>query len=652
MLSTSVSNIRRTFSPSPSWMVHSAPPPDYPFTLRFALRQGNFPSLEKKLLDITNPLSPRWRQHLAKQEVEDFMRPTNATLRAVDAFLSSYGIDLHAVHRSPALDWISVNVTVSKAEAILKTTYMLYSNVYSGKMLLRCASYDLPNEVHPHIDTIQPTNYFGPPGERESDSFRRDGLGRSCTQHCVDPLHLASPHLAMARYSVKPVRRRSQPGSVDPQYLMSVYGFMNYTPSSNRNQIAVVDFLGDRFNLDDMKSFWTKFAPYAMNSTPSIENVNGGSYPQYPGSGTYEGNLDFQYVSALTVSMWQNYSWNRPAAEMYCLPQVSNKNRYDVLLSSLLAKKDRALPTTISISYADDENSIPIDYATRICQMYAELGVRGVSVLHATGDHGVGGTTPYSCQNTGGIFVPSFPSSCPYVTAVGATRSWPEVAADFSGGGFSNYFVRPSYQDEAVSYYTSRMNGRFQGKYNDQGRAYPDISALGMTYQCIFNGTFFAFEGTSASTPTVAAIVSHLNDMTLVKQGKPLGFLNPLLYYLRGRGMNDITDGGNLGCNTAGFEATDGWDPVTGWGKRNQSLSNWIQHYITQTGSPDFPSLANIISSMNSTPGASETVVSMFPSPTNLSRSAALTVASPLVGSEWTLNAAYCTLLLFLLWFM
>ena len=53
----------------------------------------------------------------------------------------------------------------------------------------------------------------------------------------------------------------------------------------------------------------------------------------------------------------------------------------------------------------------------------------------------------------------------------------------------------------------------------------------------------------------------------------PLGFLNPLVYTLDalvpGRAWNDITTGNNPGCGTPGFNATKGWDPVTGVGTPN-----------------------------------------------------------------------------------
>lgn len=62
-----------------------------------------------------------------------------------------------------------------------------------------------------------------------------------------------------------------------------------------------------------------------------------------------------------------------------------------------------------------------------------------------------------------------------------------------------------------------------------------------------------------------------------------LGFLNPLLYGLKGAGLNDIVHGRSEGCTGttrtsglgtpyipgAGWNATVGWDPVTGLGTPN-----------------------------------------------------------------------------------
>ena len=58
------------------------------------------------------------------------------------------------------------------------------------------------------------------------------------------------------------------------------------------------------------------------------------------------------------------------------------------------------------------------------------------------------------------------------VTSVGATQNIsPEIAADFSSGGFSNLFARPSYQDDAVSAYLQTLGDTNAGLFNTTGRA-------------------------------------------------------------------------------------------------------------------------------------------------------------------------------------
>jgi tripeptidyl-peptidase-1 len=71
------------------------------------------------------------------------------------------------------------------------------------------------------------------------------------------------------------------------------------------------------------------------------------------------------------------------------------------------------IPQTISTSYAEYERNFPLDYAISVCHRFAELGARGVSVLFATGDTGVGqGTCEINGQRR---FLPTFPATCTYV---------------------------------------------------------------------------------------------------------------------------------------------------------------------------------------------------------------------------------------------
>lgn len=109
-------------------------------------------------------------------------------------------------------------------------------------------------------------------------------------------------------------------------------------------------------------------------------------------------------------------------------------------------------------------------------------------------------------------------------------------------------------------------------------------SLTGISYLTYINGTAAPNGGTSAASPVVAAIIALLNDARL-RAGQPaMGFINPFLYQsAAGKALNDIVDGAALGCAGvdlqngltiagagiipyASWNATTGWDPVTGLG--------------------------------------------------------------------------------------
>ena len=75
-----------------------------------------------------------------------------------------------------------------------------------------------------------------------------------------------------------------------------------------------------------------------------------------------------------------------------------------------------------------------------------------------------------------------------------------EYVADLSGGGFSNIFSRPSYQDEAVELYLASSGLPSSRNYNKQGAGFPDIAAQGLTYDTCTDDFFYPVDGTSAPT--------------------------------------------------------------------------------------------------------------------------------------------------------
>jgi len=205
-----------------------------------------------------------------------------------------------------------------------------------------------------------------------------------------------------------------------------------------------------------------------------------------------------------------------------------------------------------------------------VCNLFAQLGARGASILVSSGDDGVGEGNCLFNDGHGNSYVrflPTFPSTCPWVTSVGGTTGIdPEEAARFSGGGFSVYFSRPLYQNPAVPTFLQNIGGQYYGLYNAGGRGVPDIALQAIAYETVLNRRPWVMEGTSCSSPAAAGIIALLNDYMITTRRRTLGFLNPWLYGAGLAGLNDITIGSNPGCNTPGFSATPGWDPVTGLG--------------------------------------------------------------------------------------
>jgi len=254
----------------------------------------------------------------------------------------------------------------------------------------------------------------------------------------------------------------------------------------------------------------------------------------------------------------------------------------------------------ISTSFSQDEAQASAFYNIRQCHEYAKFGLMGVTMIYSSGDNGVAGYAG-ACLNSnnsivasnGTGFSPSFPSTCPYVTSVGATQInpgatvWDDESACStviqSGGGFSNMFAVPRWQESAVRHYMRRYAPDYpEGTYNDTGlsRGFPDLAANGAHYNVAIDGNFTKVYGTSASTPVVAAILAMVNDARISNDQRPIGFINPTIYSSRfADAFNDITTGNNAGCGTNGFDAAPGWDPVTGLGTPNfeRLVEEWLR---------------------------------------------------------------------------
>ncbi|CCL99221.1 uncharacterized protein FIBRA_01236 [Fibroporia radiculosa] len=509
---------------APSGFALSTPAsPDSVLSLRLALVQSDTDGLISALNDVAN-----------------FVTPSAATVSAVVDWLTEN--ELNATVLSPVGDWLSLDIPVNKANELLAANYSVYVNAQTGLQTIRTLSYSIPEDLQEHLALVHPTVTF-PSNKQHAPIFLASP--KSVTRDVQDLVNAT----AVCGYGLA---AWMNPGCL--QYLYNI----PISPATNPlNKIAVTGYDEEYAQQADLEKFLADYRPNISSTAKfTLESVEGGVNPQNSSQAGSEANLDTQYVVGLATNVSTQF--------------ISvGGDFFDALLdtANFLAGVD-APPYVLSTSYGDNEDAISQRLAINICNAYAQLGARGISVLFSSGDGGVSGNKNSECTS----FVPTFPSGCPYITSVGATTQLPtEIGADFSSGGFSNYWGTPSYQTTAVSAYLDKLGSNNTGLFNASGRAYPDVSAYGTNFEIYNEGNLLITSGTSCSTPTFASIVALLNDQLTTAGKSPLGFLNPLLYSNLSSSLTDIVDGNNLACSngTTGFYATEGWDPVTGLGTPN-----------------------------------------------------------------------------------
>ncbi|KAL0581431.1 hypothetical protein V5O48_000585 [Marasmius crinis-equi] len=301
--------------------------------------------------------------------------------------------------------------------------------------------------------------------------------------------------------------------NVTPNCLQTLYGIPTTPATQSSNKLGVTGFIDQWAQNADLKTFLSLLRPDVSSDTSfEVQSVDGGVNTQDASNAGIEANLDIQYTVGIATGVPVTFI------------TVGDDNQDGVSgfldVIDVLVAEDNP-PAVLSTSYGFDES---------------DLG--------------------------------------PELAGVGSTSAGPsaaeESASDFSSGGFSDFFPRPSYQDSAVNGYLQALGTTNSGQFNSSNRAYPDISARGTPVQIVNGGQRILVQGTSCSTPIFASVIALINDR-LVAAGKPvLGFLNPFLY-AHPDALFDTTAGTNDGpnCGKLGFPAVSGWDASTGLGTPN-----------------------------------------------------------------------------------
>ncbi|KAF7335380.1 Subtilisin-like protein [Mycena venus] len=568
------------------WSLHRRADPEALIPLKFSLAQSNVDKLEAFLLDIADPQSPKYGQHWSPVRVKETFRPSSETVNTVHAWLTHEGVQADKIQLSPNGDILHLDVTIADAERLLQADYYEYSDE-DGSMHVGCHDgYTLPEHVSMHVDFVWPTVHFDAPRSlsRRSAStspplWGRDGAGKTPIDN------LAA--IAAADCDT----------SVTLDCLRALYNF-DFTPvSGDVNTVGVVEFGKNIYRAEELDLFFGTYRPDQVGNIPTLISVEGGD-PDAGGSED-EASLDIELMMGL-LGPKQNLSLYQVAQ------QNSSMDPTDRLLAALDGSYCSIAPATdegitdcgnkprtnvISISYhlnpdLNDPAISPV--VQRQCTEFGKQSLTGITFVASSGDGGVAYGASQACLVNGtltfggakGTFVGQLPASCPFVTAVGATSVPPggttdqveESTTDFpSGGGFSNNFPRPSWQDSAVQNYLDNFAPDYNATiFNRTGRAYPDVATNGYPIVVAEKGRFLHTSGTSASAPIFAVLIAAVNDARIAAGKSPVGFINPALYSdAFAHTFNDVIVGSNPACQTDGFPAAPGWDPVSGMGTPN-----------------------------------------------------------------------------------
>lgn len=369
-----------------------------------------------------------------------------------------------------------------------------------------------------------------------------------------------------------------------PQEMRKAYDVTPLLKAGNTGKgqsIVIIDSFGSPTIGQDLKTF---DAGYGLPDPPSLKVVAPlGTIAFNPNNSDMVGwavetSLDVEWAHAMA-----------PDANIVLMTSpVSETQGVQGMFEFLYLEKyavSHNLGKIVSQSWGTTENTLFTPGGRQVLNQFNNFYKQattedGVTFFASAGDGGTG--NPDINGNIYPFPTVGFPASSPYVTAVGGTSLyatttgtyqsetvWDEVAqgAGATGGGISQYFSEPSYEQKNLP---SSVQKELKGH-----RGLPDISwnadpltSILVYISFIPNGVGYYFiGGTSEGSPQWAGVIADINQLA----GHPVGFINPALYSLGNSNeyastFHDITVGNNGYNGIPGYDATSGWDLATGWG--------------------------------------------------------------------------------------
>jgi kumamolisin len=483
-------------------------------TIRLRSRAGKAPIVSPD--EFTKPIAKR--TILSRKEFEQRHGADADSVARVESFAREHGLAVK--EKSAGRRTVILSGTVTAMNPAFGVELKEYEHP-TGRYRGRTGAIQLPAELHDVVEGV-----FG-----------------------LDNRPQAKPHFRRRRENGG-VRAAAQTVSYTPRQVATLYDFPTAVDGSGEC-IALIE-LGGGYKPADLSKYWSQLK---LAETPTVSAVsvgNGSNNPTGDANGPDgEVMLDIEVAGSIA-----------PAAKI--VAYFAENTDAGFLNAITTAVHDSANnPSIVSISWGGPESTWTKQAMTSMDEAFQSAAAMGVTICVAAGDDG-------STDGVNdGLNHVDFPASSPNVLACGGTRLaasgntissetvWNELANNegATGGGISDVFPLPTWQNGAGVPASANPT-------HNVGRGVPDVAGDAdptTGYVTLVDGNPDVIGGTSAVAPLWAGLIALINE----KIGKPVGFINPLLYQNAGKAVDfsDITSG-----NNGGYSAGSGWDACTGLG--------------------------------------------------------------------------------------
>eukprot|EP01048_Picozoa_sp_COSAG05_P019911 COSAG05_NODE_3246_length_2211_cov_2.136837_2_plen_435_part_00 len=361
--------------------------------------KGTLATLENALWEVSDPTSPRYGLYPRLAQLRNLSAPPpDATTRVEAWLLRDGGARLTVRRTSGAGDLLRVATDADTAARLFATRMSVYHHSAHPELppIVRAATpYSLPADIAALVELVGDLRHFPTPrsvlSAPQPHLPAAEAAGPAWPKDCGACGQ--SPFLG----------KRVTPAVLAEAYQLSA----PVAPGVAKGSMAIAEFTQVFWDQHDLDIF----AKDCKLENVTIDHQIGVNKPlQCKATGIIRPNLCKEAL--LDITTIKGVAGSIPLTNVY-------SPTYSILdwASKLDSLPEGELPLVQSVSYGNDEaQQTSSSYMLAVNVELQKLGLRGATVLFASGDKGVSGRAGSPRR-----FHPGFPTTSPFVTSVGGT---------------------------------------------------------------------------------------------------------------------------------------------------------------------------------------------------------------------------------------